>query len=113
MQENEERKVIAGMKTQPKRFYSFAKKQQSKTKHKILSMKKPDGSTSSDDYTLCNLLNQQYQSVWSNPKTEYLIEDPNKFFDINTEFASDGLLRDCIFTENDMKKALSKTKPDS
>ena len=71
----EETEVLRKIKINPKAFYSFAKR------HKSLSsgigpLKDADGVLQSDPATMADLLQQQYQQVFSEPADDFIILPP-------------------------------------
>ena len=78
-EEKEEKSAIDSIKSNPKSFFSYAKRKQ-KTKPGIGPLQRSDGSYTDDPQEMCDILRSQYESVFSNPKTSFQIDDPDKFF---------------------------------
>ena len=78
-EDKEERNAIDSIKTNPKSFFSYAKRKQ-KAKLGIGPLQRADGSYTDDPQEMCEILRCQYESVFSNPKVTSQIDDPDKFF---------------------------------
>ena len=78
-EDREERNAIESMKSNPKTFFSYAKRKQ-KTKLGIGPLQNADGTYTDDPQEMCEILRKQYESVFSEPKSTFQIDDPDKFF---------------------------------
>ena len=105
----EETKAVSNIKTNPKFFYSFARKHQ-KIKGAIGPLKvNNELITSASD--ICESLSTQYSSVFSPMDPNTIIHDPTSFFDLN----SDDLpsLLNIEFSEQMIEDEISSLKTNS
>ena len=98
---NEKREIeaIAKMKSNPKMFFTYAKKFR-KTESRIGPLADEDGQTHSDAQTKANLLQQQYTKAFSDPEKSskaHLKQENEK---------ENPVLSDIDFTIEDIKKAI-------
>ena len=103
--EEEERNAIDELKSNPRFFYSYAKKKQS-TPTGIGPLKRADGSFTDNPEEMADLLRIQYESVFSKPKTDFRIENPDVFF-----FSDNGngpAISDIELTPDDFVKAIDE-----
>ena len=77
--EEAEINAINQLKSNSRFFYSYAKKKQS-TPTGIGPLRRDDGSFTDRSQEMAELLSKQYKSVFSKPKVEYKIENPDVFF---------------------------------
>ena len=103
--EKEEENAIKVLKTNPRFFYSYAKKKSS-TSSSIGPLLKADGSYTINDEEICEILRRQYKSVFSKPKTEFKIESPEEFF-LGGDMQEPNIT-DIEFTPDDFIKAIDK-----
>ena len=75
----EESSVIQKLKKNPKYFYPYQKKF-GKTNTKIGGLIRKDGSVATDPLEQSELLREQYESVFSQPREEYVINNAEQFF---------------------------------
>ena len=94
--------AVERIKTDPKHFYSFAKKR-SKVKTKIGPLEKADGTLTKNDQEIANLLNQTFESAFTKPSEKYRVDDPFIFFQ---EDDTDDKLMDIEFNIEDIEKIL-------
>ena len=102
-----EEKAVKTIKTNPKYFFSYAKRFQ-KTKSTIPVLRDSSGTLISDPYIKAELLQKQYQKVFSDPKAS----------NVSACLASEGLpqglgssFQDLIFTKDDIVAALKELNP--
>ena len=95
----EEKKAIDAIKKNPKFFYAYAKKH-SKIKPKIGPLKRSDGTFTTDQQEIAELLSKQYCSVFSKPVqcNEENVLDP----------AMENILEDFEFDEDDVIAAITE-----
>ena len=75
-----EKDAILKINKSPNYFYSYAKRF-SKTSNKIGNLINKDGTLVTDPFEKAEILRKQYESVVSQPKTEYIVNNPSEFFD--------------------------------
>ena len=80
------------MKENKKYFFTYVKKKQN-DKGKIGPFRDKEGNTIND--TAANILQNQYRSVWSQPRSEDIILNISEYFDTDT---SDNHNSDSIHT---------------
>ena len=103
--EEEERNAVDELKSNPRFFYSYAKKKQS-TPTGIGPLKRADGSFTDNAEEMAEFLRIQYESVFSKPKTDFKIENPDVFF-----FSDNGngpTISDIELTPDDFVKAIDE-----
>jgi hypothetical protein len=108
--ENQEKRAIEKIKTNPKYFYSYAKRK-SKLKAKVGPFI-INGKTITDNNEISETLNVQYQSMFSVPLQNKIVPDIRNFFEVNNE-KDDDLLTDIIFTPEHIKDAINELKSNS
>ena len=79
MRKKEEDNAIIKLKKNPKYFYTYAKKF-SKTNQQLSGLLREDQSLATSPREQANLLIDQYESVASIPREEYVVEDAEAFF---------------------------------
>ena len=102
-----ERKAVEAIKKNPKYFFSFAKQKQ-KTRSSIPVLRDESGTLRADSTTKAELLQKQYQKVFSNP------EKANIERSIHGKGLPQGLeigFSDFDFTRSDIVEALSELDP--
>ena len=97
--EQKEIELISKIKTNPKAFYTFAKKN-AKTYSSVGPLADQDKKLHSDPTTMCNMLQQQYQKAFSDPKSG--TKKPPQDKD-----AKGPTLEDITFTEEDIISAIN------
>ena len=99
LNDKEEEAALQNMKENPKSFFTFAKSRQ-KTKARIGPFIDPaTGSPNPDPDFAASVLSDQYQSVFVQPRPEWLIDNAEEFF---TNDVHDGpSISDIEFTESD------------
>ena len=103
-QRRKEESVLEKIKSNPKVFYAYAK-QQSKIKCRIGPLKDKDGKLTSNPKEMADLLQQQYQKVFS---------DPEKNTGINVEVNSDlPGISNITLCEEDFITAINLIPPNS
>ena len=106
----EENQAISNIKSNPKAFFSFARSRQ-KTCARIGPFIDPDtGKPNPSPEFAATALSQQYSSVFVQPRDQWKVKDPNKFFEALPEGPS---LTDFAFTEKDIEKACAELKASS
>ena len=103
--EEEEKKAIDKLKSNPRFFYSFAKKKQ-RSQTGIGPLKRKDGSFTDSPEEMADLLNEQYESVFSKPKSEFKILNPDVFF--FSEISTGPKITDIELTPEDFIKAIDE-----
>ena len=107
----EEENAISKIQENPRAFFSFANKK-SKVKSQIGPLTAQDGTKQTDPQDIVNILDAQYKSMFSEPRQEYLIENPTEYFKVpSTEISP--TLSDISFSEDEMKRALMALKTGS
>ena len=76
-----ENEAINKLKTNPTYFYSYAKRF-SKTNNQLGQLLKKDGTVVTDSFEKAELLREQYESMNSKPKSEFIVNDPDAFFEV-------------------------------
>ena len=104
----EESKAVSNIKHNPKYFFSYCKKY-SKTKTQIGPLKTADGTLTKQPKETCQLLREQYNSVFSLPRTNTLIEDPISFFSEDLVHRH-PCLTDIEVTVEDIERAIQELK---
>ena len=105
-QEHEEQQAVSSIKRNPKYFYTYAKRKL-KTRVQIGPLK-DGGKLVENEKEMAEILKKQYDSVFSVPAADKLIQSPTDFF------TSDQLpLQDFDFNENDVSSAIDEISPNS
>ena len=78
----QESKAIKRIKKDPKAFFTYAKKF-SKTNSDIGPFFNKDGNPVLDGVQIAEMLREQYDGVFSTPKEDSVIQNPDEFFSIN------------------------------
>ena len=76
-----ENEAISRIKADPKYFYTFARKS-SKSSNGVGTFLNNAGDLCSDDLSKAECLKAQYESVYTEPDTNYVIDDTDAFFNI-------------------------------
>ena len=98
----EELGAIENIKSNPKSFFSFAKSRQ-KTHAKVGPFIDPiTKKVNSDPAFTVEALKRQYESVFSDPKPDMVVQDPTAFFSSTERLTA---LTDIHFTEDDIQRA--------
>ena len=106
----EEGDAVNNTQRNPKYFYSYCKKF-SKTKTQIGPLQTVDGAPTQNPQQTCEVLMQQYVSVFSSPQSHSVIHDPVSFF---TEDAShQNHLSDIELTVDNIKGAIKELRSNS
>lgn len=104
----EEEKAIENIKENPKFFYTYARKRQS-TKGNIGPLK-VDGKLVTSPRQICESLSAQYSSVYSPTDPQNKIDDPQAFFNLDTDLES---LQDIHFTEDMIEEEIGTIRNNS
>ena len=104
-----EKDAISKMKSDPKAFYSYAKKF-SRTQSDVGQFLDDSGNLVTDPQISVDMLKQQYESVYSSPVQSMKIEDPLNFYNINNAVEQ---LDNVVFNRNDIIEALEKLSTSS
>ena len=99
-----EKQAIRKMKRDPKAFFSYAKRY-AKTKSDIGPFFNQDGNPELDPHAIAEMLRKQYDSVFSSPKEENMILNPDEFFSVNN---SPTQLDYITFNRNDIIEQIDK-----
>ena len=99
-----EKAAISKMKSDPKAFFSYAKKF-SRTQSDVGPFLDDSWNLVTDPGVSVDMLKQQYESVYSSPVQSMKIEDPIDFFNINN---AEEQLNNVVFNRNDIIEALEK-----
>ena len=103
-----ESKVIAGMKENPKIFFSYAKAHQ-KTAAKVGPFLDPaSGELNLDPDHSAECLSDQYSAVFSQPRPEWDIPNMEEFFKVDNSMPTGPILTDIEFSEADIEYACSE-----
>ena len=106
----EERKATENIKQNTKAFYSFARRKQ-RAKSKVGPFKDKDGQINPDPTHTVNTLLHQYESVFSTPILNKIVENPSDFFNqVNDDIPS---LKDLEFSSEDLIEATKEMAADS
>ena len=90
---DEEYKVVNVMKSNVKAFFAYGRARQN-TKAKVGPFLDTEtGIPNPDPDYAANLLNDQYRSVFTQPRPEYLVDDLEKFFSGGTEWREQACLQ--------------------
>ena len=105
------------MKTNAKAFFAYGRAKQ-KTKAKVGPFLDPaSGIPSPDPDFAAKLLSDQYSSVFTTPRPEYIVDDLEEFFSGGSEWRQQHqgrpLLNDIKFTEMDIEMACKELKTSS
>ena len=115
----EESRVVGAMRADPKTFFAYGRARQ-KTKVKVGPFLDPDtGAPNPDPDFAARLLSEQYSSVFTQPRPEYVVTDTTEFF--GSEGESDWrhnhqgrpTLKDIKFTKDDIEVACKELKASS
>ena len=100
----EEDEVVLRMKENPKAFFSFARSRQT-TRAKVGPFLDPVSNqpNSSPDYC-CKALQEQYESVFANPRPEWQVKDFTEHFKVEDDLDQE-ILTDVRFTKKDIESA--------
>ena len=74
-----EKEAVAGIRKNPKFFYSYSKKHRNSN---IIGPFIMNGELVREIYQVCETLKQKYESVWSQPNPAFKIVDPEAFFQV-------------------------------
>ena len=112
-----ENKVVKDIKSNPKAFYGYARARQ-KTKVKVGPFLDPaTGIPNPDPDYAANILSDQYSSVFTLPRQEYLVNDLQEFFSDDVQWRQEHqgrpTLGDIRFTEDDIEFACKELKASS
>ena len=113
---NKENEAIDKMKENKKYFFTYVKNKQN-NKGKIGPFVNKEGKTIDD--SAANILQKQYQSVWSKPRKEDIINDFEEYFNDNassddiTENVSTPKIDNISFTRDKIRKAIMGVKIDA
>ena len=89
-------------------YFKYAR-ENSKTKSSIGPFIEDDGSYISENSQIAESLQKQYSEMFSNPKPEMIVDDPNSFFS-NT---SNNGLNEIIFNQEDIENIIKSLDPNS
>ena len=107
----DEEKATEQIRQNSKAFYSFARSRQ-RARVKVGPFKDPKtGKINPDPANTVEALKKQYESAFSTPKEDKIVEDPTSFF--NTSDADHPHLADFIFTSEDIEEACKELSADS
>ena len=102
-----ETRAIENIKSNPKYFFTYARKKL-KTRNKIGPFE-IKGEKTTSLLEICMKLVQQYSSSFSQPDPEYKIENPTEFFSMNEE-STGPILGDIDFTQKSIIDAIKEVK---
>ena len=102
-QQEQEAKVAREAKTNPKAFWNHVRAK-TKSKTGVADLKKPDGTKTKTDREKCDLLNDFFQSVFTQEDKGPLPEAPS--------YEYGEVLDDFEVTEEEIRKQLANLKPD-
>ena len=103
----EENQAISNIKSNPKAFFSFARSKQ-KTNARIGPFIDPNtGKPNPSPEFAASVLSSQYSSVFVEPREEWKVKDPGKFFDSpeSPSPSTSPSLSDITFSEEDIQAA--------
>ena len=111
LNKKDEEQALLNMKTNPKSFFSFAKTRQ-KTRARIGPFIGPSlGSPNPDPDFAASVLSDQYQSVFVQPRPEWLVDDAEEFF--THSGGDEPSIVDIDFSESDIEAACSELSSSS
>ena len=109
----EEDQAVFNMKSNPKSFFSFSKSRQ-KVRAKVGPFIDPStGNPNPDPDFAAEQLAKQYSSVFVDPRPEWVVNDPEEFFNRNIESEVGEHLADIHFSEKEIEAACSELKTSS
>ena len=113
----EENKVVNAMKSNVKAFYAYGRARH-KTKARVGPFIDPaTGVPNPDPDYAAQVLSEQYSSVFTTPRSEYVVDDVENFFSGGTEWRMEHegrpLLQDIKFSEQDIEWACKELKSSS
>ena len=103
--DNQEREAIRKIKSNPKYFYSYAKKF-SKVKSTIGPFIDERGDIVEDDFQMAEMLKNQYEKAFSIPQESAVVENPEYFFVVNDDDQMEPSLPNIHFSFNDVIEAI-------
>ena len=103
-----EKKATEQIRTNSKAFYSFTRSRQ-RAKVKVGPFKDKSGSINPDPANTVDALKTQYESVFSTPKADKVVLDPESFFSDSP--AEHPHLTDVNFTREDLEEACKEISP--
>lgn len=104
----EETNAVAAMKKNYKYFFKYVKKH-AKIKATIGPLTDAIGETIAKTEDICELLRQQYEGVYSAPKQDFIISEPDIFFSVS----SNPSLTSIDITTKDILDAAAEIRPNS
>jgi hypothetical protein len=113
----EETKVVNAMKTNVKAFYAYGRARQ-KTKARVGPfLDAATGIPNPDPDYAAKILSEQYTSVFTSPRPEYLVDNLEEFFSGGAEWRQQHqgmpLLKDIQFSKQDIEWACNELKSSS
>ena len=101
-----ENEALGKIQSNPKYFYSFAKKS-SKSSGQMGTLIGQKGELYSTSFDKSECLRKQYQSVFTEPDETFKIENPEAFFNIESP-AEINEIKDIIIHASDVKEAIGR-----
>ena len=105
--EFEENKAVGNIKTNPKFFFSYAKKH-SKTKTGIGPLRTPEKSLTSSPKRMAELLSEQYKSAFSQPR--FADNSPASLFPENDPTPQANTISEIPWVEKDFEEAMKELR---
>ena len=105
--ENQEREAILKIKSNPKYFYSYAKRF-SRVKSTIGPFIDEGGDIVDDDFKMAEMLRSQYEKAFSVPMESAVVEDPEDFFATDDVNFLEPSLPNIHFSFNDVIDAIDE-----
>ena len=103
--EKEEKKACENISQNPKYFYTFAKRRQESKGSVGPFVDQQTGAINPDPLHTAEIMRNQYESVFSVPKTQSIVSDPGSFY---SSTSSDSSLADIVFTREDIETACNE-----
>ena len=105
LSKQEEARVIDEMRHNPNIFFRYARARQ-KTRAKVGPLLDPEtGQLNQDPAFTTTVLRDQYSSVFTQPRAEWIIPDLQQFFSVDTSRPTGYILTDFDFTPDDVEYA--------
>ena len=106
---SEEQEVIRRMESNPNYFYTFVKSK-TKSKNKLGPFLDVNGNVIKEE--VAETLQKQYKSVWTLPRQESVIEDPESFFATGAD-KEKPTIKNIVFTREKVLWAISQVSGDA
>lgn len=105
-----EQEAVKNIKGNPRYFFSYANKKL-KTTSSVGPLLSKDNALTVDSTDMANILREQYESVFSAPKSEKIVVDKSSFFKIQRDAVTQ--LNTISISEAEIEEAISEISPNS